>query len=160
MIARSSPPGVSRSPSSSSSGGCTSGGAPGPPPCRRPAPPASSQERFSPGCPGTGMRWGRSCLGRCTATRGQLSAPPPAKPNLVHGQRQFSGHGYGWCHRFVSRRRFERLPGLWTVKTGQPKIWAIDLRMLSLEDAPPVAMIRLGGFGMPNLSAWPRIDSI
>jgi len=58
------------------------------------------------------------------------------------------------------RRRFERLPGLWTVKTGQPKIWAIDLRMLSLEDAPPVAMIRLGGFGMPNLSAWPRIDSI
>jgi len=29
-----------------------------------------------------------------------------------------------------------------------------------LEDAPPVAMIRLGGFGMPNLSAWPRIDSI
>jgi hypothetical protein len=57
-------------------------------------------------------------------------------------------------------RRFERLPGLWTVKTGQPKICATDLRMLSLEDAPPVAMIRLGGFGMPNLSAWPRIDSI
>ena len=59
-----------------------------------------------------------------------------------------------------SGRRFELLPGLWTVKTGQPKIWAIDLRMLLLEDAPPVAMIRLGGFGMPNLSAWPRIDSI
>jgi len=57
-------------------------------------------------------------------------------------------------------RRFELLPGLWTVKTEQPKICAIDLRMLSLEDAPPVAMIRLGGFGMPNLSAWPRIDSI
>jgi hypothetical protein len=46
------------------------------------------------------------------------------------------------------------------VKTGQPKICAIDLRILSLEDAPPVAMIRLGGFGMPNLSAWPRIDNI
>jgi hypothetical protein len=34
------------------------------------------------------------------------------------------------------------------------------LRMLPLEDAPPVAIIRFGGLGMPNLSAWPRIDSI
>jgi hypothetical protein len=82
-IAQSSPPGVSRSPFSSSSGWCTSGGAPGPAPCRRPGLPASSQGRSSPGCPGTGTRWGRSYLARCTATRGQLSALRPAMPNLV-----------------------------------------------------------------------------
>ena len=35
---------------------------------------------------------------------------------------------------------------------------AIDLRMLSFADAPPVAIIRLGGVGIPNLSAWPRME--
>jgi len=35
---------------------------------------------------------------------------------------------------------------------------AIELRMVSFDDAPPVAIIRMGGVGMPNLSAWPRIE--
>lgn len=124
-IARSSPPGVSRSPSSSSWAGCTSGGAPCPPPCHQPGLQASSQERSSPGCPRTCTRWGRSCLGRCTATRGQLSAPRPAKPNLVHGHCQFSSHGYMiGAIGFVSRQ---------TCSFREEEIWAIT-RSLDCED--------------------------
>ena len=37
-------------------------------------------------------------------------------------------------------------------------MFAIELRMDSFDDAPPVAIIRAGGVGIPNLSAWPRIE--
>lgn len=35
---------------------------------------------------------------------------------------------------------------------------AIALRIVLLVDAPPVAIICLGGDGIPNLSAWARIE--
>jgi hypothetical protein len=43
-------------------------------------------------------------------------------------------------------------PGCWTVYTSQPNIDAKEFKMLPLADAPPVAIIRFGGEGMPNLS--------
>jgi len=47
---------------------------------------------------------------------------------------------------------FQELPGLWTVYTSHPKIAEIRLKIFSLADAPPVAIIRRGGEGIPNLS--------
>jgi len=53
---------------------------------------------------------------------------------------------------------FQELPGLWTVYTSHPKIAEIRLKIFSLADAPPVAIIRRGGEGIPNLSVWARFE--
>ena len=50
------------------------------------------------------------------------------------------------------------IPGLSAVYTLQPKICAINSSSLLFAEAPPVAITRSGGLGIPILSECARID--